>query len=154
MRANLCVSTAVSPNLSPGASPASSGSNSLAVPTSPGELRPRPSLPWLLRLGGGAAPPLGPRAPILRASQAGPPLGPFPRGLTGLPQRRKICLLSGLRASMGRWAWPRVRMGARWWERAVTRAPCPERPRREGTSELTAKASTWATICILTASPS
>ena len=54
--------------------------------------------------------------------------------------------------SMWKWAWPRVRMRARWWEQAVTGAPCPERPWREVTSELTAKASTWAAICILTAS--
>lgn len=39
MLANLCVSTAVSPNLSPGASPASSQSNSLTVPTPPGKVQ-------------------------------------------------------------------------------------------------------------------
>ena len=84
MLANLCVSTAVSPNLSPGASPASSQSNSLTVPTPPGEVQsPDVACPGSSRWVAAQSLPWAPGRPSCGLPSRDPLLAPSPGAWLG-----------------------------------------------------------------------
>lgn len=118
------VFTAVSPNLSPSASPTSSRSNSLTVPTPPGEAQlPGDFLPclslWVAAQPGQISMPPSLQASPSRTLMAPshPQQDPSPGGICWATQRRQIDFLLASWACVGRQVYPRVRKAG--WERGL-----------------------------------